>query len=401
MGAFAHEEDVPVFPFDIPPSVDVVPEFERLRDEAPVTRVRLSTGGDAYLVTRYDDVRRVYADPLFSRARLVEPEQPVLLPGNKLPHVLINTDAPEHTRLRKLVTRAFTARAVERLRPRVEEITDELLDGLLEVGPPADAVADFALPLPASLIAELMGIPRADVTRLQHWLEHILSISAHTAEATQAALGELTGYLGQLIATKRENPADDLTSALIQVRDGGDQLSEAELMFMLHLLLAGGFETTATLIPNALMTLFRQRDQWERLCEDPNLVPLAVEELLRYVPITRSGLERVATEDVQLSGVTVPAGSTVLPLVNAAHFDPTFVSDPQRLDVARPPSPHLGFGHGIHHCVGASLGRMELTTAVSALVTRMPNLHLAVPENDLEWKAGLITRGPLRLPIAW
>jgi len=394
-------DDTPIFPFDIPPSIDVVPEFERLRSEAPVTRVRLSTGGEAYLVARYDDVRRVYADPLFSRARLVEPDQPVLLPGNKLPHVLLNTDAPEHTRLRKLVTRAFTARAVERMRPRVEEITEDLIDGLLEVGPPADAVADFALPLPAALIAELMGIPRGDVTRLQRWLEHILSVSAHTPEETQTAVGELTGYLVQLIATKRDHPGEDLTSALIQVRDAGDQLSEPELIFMLHLLLAGGYETTATLLPNALITLFRNRDQWDRLCDDPTLVPLAVEELLRYVPITRSGLERVATEDVELSGVTVPAGTTVLPLVNAAHFDPALVPDPQRLDVTRPPSPHLGFGHGIHHCVGASLGRLELATALTALVTRMPELHLAGPEADVAWKQGLITRGPLELSVAW
>jgi cytochrome P450 len=394
-------DEAPVFPFDIPPSVDVVPEFERLRAEQPVARVRLATGGEAYLVSRYQDVRRVYADPVFSRARLVDPEQPVLLPGNKLPHVLVNTDPPEHTRLRKLVTRAFTARAVERLRPRVQEITEDLLDSILEVGPPADAVADFALPLPAALIAELMGVPREDVGRLQHWLEHILSISAHTEQETAAALNELTGYLAELVAARREQPGEDLTSALIQVRDAGDQLSEPELIFMLHLLLAGGFETTATFLPNALVTLFRQRDQWDRLVEDPALVPVAVEELLRYVPIVRSGLERVATEDVELSGVTVPAGSTVLPLVNAAHFDPTLVDDPQRLDVGRPPSPHLGFGHGIHHCVGASLGRLELATALTALVTRMPKLHLAVPEAELTWKAGLITRGPVALPLAW
>ena len=400
MGDFS-DENRPVFPFDIPASIDVVPEFERLRSDDPVTRVRLATGGEAYLVTRYEDVRRVYADPVFSRARLVDPDQPVLLPGNKLPHVLVNTDPPEHTRLRKLVTRAFTARAVERLRPRVTELADDLVDGLLEVGPPADFVSTFALPLPAGVIADLMGVPSDDVPRLQHWLEHILSVSAHTAEETETALGELTAYLSQLVTDRRKDPGDDLTSELIQVRDEGDRLSETELIFLLHLLLAGGFETTATLLPNALITLFRHRDQWERLREEPALVPTAVEELLRYVPITRSGLERVATEDVVLSGVTVPAGSTVLPLVNAAHFDPAYVDDPQRLDVARPPSAHLGFGHGIHHCVGASLGRLELTTALHTLVTRLPYLRLAVPEAAVTWKQGLITRGPQTLPVTW
>lgn len=390
-----------VFPFDIEPALDVVPEFERLRAEEPVCRVRLSTGGEAYLVARYEDVRRVYADPVFSRAALVHPDQPVLLPGNKLPDVMLNTDPPEHTRLRRLVTRAFTARAVDRLRPRVEEITARLVDDLLAAGPPADLVAGFALPLPAALIAELMGIPPQDVARLQHWLEHILSVSAHTPEETQRAVGELTGYLVELVAARREQPGDDLTSALIQARDEGDALSEPELIFMLHLLLAGGYETTSTFLPDALVTLFRHRDQWDRLTADPGLVPTAVEELLRYVPITRSGLERVATQDVELSGVVVPAGSTVLPLVNAAHFDPGYVQDPQRLDVARPPGAHLGFGHGIHHCVGASLGRLELVTALTALVTRLPGLRLAGPEADLAWKAGLITRGPVRLPVTW
>jgi cytochrome P450 len=393
--------ELSTFPFDIPPALDVVPEFERLRAPDPVVRVRLATGGEAWLVTRYDDVRRVYADPVFSRAALVQPDQPVLLPGNKLPHVMLNTDPPEHTRLRKLVTRAFTTRAVERLRPRIDDLAASLVATLKEQGPPADFVAGFALPLPAGLIAELMGIPRDDVPRLQHWLEHILSVSAHTAEETQQAVQELTGYLMQLIATRRESPSDDLTSDLIQAHDGGDRLSEQELIFMLHLLLAGGYETTSTLLPNALVTLFRRREQWDRLCADPDLAAGAVEELLRYVPIVRSGLERVATEDVVLSGVTVPAGSTVLPIVNAAHFDPALTDDPTTLDVTRAPTAHLGFGHGVHHCVGAALGRLELTIALRTLVTELPGLRLAVPESELAWKEGLITRGPVQLPVTW
>ena len=393
--------DVIEFPFDIPPALDVVPELERLRAEEPVVRVRLGTGGEAYLVTRYDDVRRVYADPVFSRAALVHPDQPVLLPGNKLPHVMLNTDPPEHTRLRKLVTRAFTARAVERLRPRIEDLAATLVDDLRKQGPPADFVTAFALPLPAGLIAELMGVPREDVPRLQRWLEHILSVSAHTEEETRTALQELTGYLVRLVAARREAPGDDLTSDLIQARDEGDRLSEEDLVFMLHLLLAGGYETTSTFLPNALVTLFRQRDQWDRLCADPDLADTAVEELLRYVPIVRSGLERVATEDVELSGVTVPAGSTVLPIVNAAHFDPALTHDPTTLDVGRAPTAHLGFGHGVHHCVGAALGRLELTIALRTLVTELPRLRLAVPEEDLVWKEGLITRGPRDLPVTW
>ena len=392
----------PVFPFDIPHEIDAPEEFARLRAEQPVLKVRLAPGGEAYLVSRYEDVRRVYADALFSRAETNRPEVPLLLPGNKLPDVMLNMDPPQHTRLRKLVAREFTAGPVERLRPRVLTIAETLADRMVATGPPADFVAGFALPLPASVICELMGAPRDDVGRLLLWLEHILSISAHTAEETQTAVGELMGYIAGLIAAKREHPGEDLISGLVQARDeNGELLSEMELVFLVHLLIAGGYETTATLLPDALVTFSRHPAEWRRLVDDPGLIPTAVEELLRYVPITRAGLERVATKDVELSGVTIPAGSTVVPLPNAAHFDPRFVPDPLRLDVGRQPAPHLGFGHGVHHCVGAPLARAELRIALEVLTSRMPDLRLATGVDEIVWKEGLIVRAPVELPVTW
>src|SRR3954452_8084184 len=298
--------ELPVFPFDIPHEIDAPPIFAELRAESPVLKVRLAPGGTAYLVSRYEDVRRVYADPLFSRADTNKPDVPLLLPGNKLPDVMLNMPPPQHTRLRRLVAREFTAGPVDRLRPRVRTIAETLADRMLGTGPPADLVAGFALALPASVICELMGAPREDVGRLLLWLEHILSISAHTAEETQTAVSELMGFIAGLIATKREHPAEDLISGLVQARDeNGELLSELELVFLVHLLIAGGYETAATLLPDAVVTFSRHPQEWRRLVDDPSLIPDAVEELLRYVPITRSGLERVATRDVELSGVTI------------------------------------------------------------------------------------------------
>jgi cytochrome P450 len=209
-------------------------------------------------------------------------------------------------------------------------------------------------------------------------------------------------YIAGLLAAKRAQPAEDLISGLVQARDeDGELLSETELVFLVHLLIAGGYETTATLLPDALVTFSRHPAEWRRLVQDPALVPTAVEELLRYVPITRAGLERVTREDVELSGVTIPAGSTVVPLPNAAHFDPRFVPDPLRLDVGRDPAAHLGFGHGVHHCVGAPLARAELRIALEVLTSRLPDLRLAVDLDQVEWKEGLIVRAPVELPVTW
>ena len=390
-----------VFPFGSPEKLDVDPEHARLREHDPVPRVRLPLGGEAYLVSRYADVRRVFADPVFSRAEASKPEAAALRPAKRNPYLIVSMDPPEHTRVRKLLASAFTMRAVQRLQPRIEEIAGGLVASMVAAGPPADFVAAFAAPLPAMVISELVGAPAEDHERLRGWMDTALSITSRTAEQVRTAGEHMVGYLGALIAAKRAEPADDLLTALIEAHDGGDRLCEPELVFTTYILLVGGYETTAGLLANGLLTLHRHPDQLALLRARPELVTDAVEELLRYVPIAKAGLERVATEDVTLSGVRVPAGATVVPLQYSANHDPELAADADRFDISRGPLPHLAFGHGIHHCIGAQLARLELRIAFDTLLRRLPELRPAVPDDAIGWKAGMLTRGPATLPVTW
>lgn len=394
------EPDLPVFPFDTAPELDTDPSHAWLRRENPVAKVRLAPGGEAYLVTRYEDVRRLYTDPVFSRAEAVKPGVAVLRPARQNPYLMVSMDAPEHTRIRKLVARAFTTRAVERMRPRIRAIADELIDGMLAAGPPADFVAAFAAPLPAMVVSQMVGAPSGDHERLRTWMDIALSITAYSPEELRAAGEQMLAYLGALAAAKRAEPADDLLTGLIEARDGDDGLSEPELLFTTYLLLIAGYETTAALLANSLLTLHRHADQLALLRERPELIPDAVEELLRYVPIAKATLERVATEDVVLGGMPIPAGSTLIPLQYSANRDEALTEDPDRFDVTRRPAPHLTFGHGIHHCLGAPLARIEVQVAYQTLLHRLPRLRPAEPDRVV-WKTGLITRSPVTLPVLW
>ena len=393
--------ELPVFPFDSPPELDAEPEYARLRQEDPVPKVRLAPGGEAYLVTRHADVRRVLADPVFSRAATNKPGVPVLRPGRVAPALMLSMDAPDHTRVRKLMAHVFTMRAVERMRPRVQERVEALIDRMVAQGPPVEFIAAFASPLPALVVSDMVGIPADDHEQLRAWMDIALAITGRTPEEVAAAGKAMFGYLGGLIAHKRANPADDLLTGLIQARDDKDQLSEQELLFNTYLLMVGGYETTANLLANSLLTFARHPEQWELLRAQPERVPAAVEELLRYVRIAKATVERVATEDVELSGVRVPAGSTVIPLQYSANRDTAFLADADTLDVTRRPTQHLAFGHGIHFCIGAPLARLELDVAYTALLRRLPHLRPAIPEAEVEWKTGLLTRAPVALPVTW
>lgn len=393
--------DLRVFPFGSPEELDTDPEHARLRREDPVPRVRLALGGEAYLATRYEDVRRVLADPAFSRAEASRPGAAVLRPVKINPYLIVSMDPPEHTRVRKLLAKAFTMRAAERMRSRIEELADGLIDGMLAAGPPVDFVTAFAAPLPAMVVSELLGAAAEDQERLREWMDTALAITSRTPEELRAAGEQMLAYLGSLIATKRTRPADDLLTALIQAHDEDDRLSEPELLFTTYILLIAGYETTAGMLANSVITLHRHPDQLELLRSRPELVPDAVEELLRYVPIAKAGLERVATRDVELSGVHVPAGSTVIPLQYSANRDAALTPDPDRFDVTRRPVPHMTFGHGTHHCIGAPLARLQLQTAFTVLLRRLPSLRPAVPDTAIAWKPGMITRAPAALPVTW
>jgi cytochrome P450 len=324
---------------------------------------------------------------------------PTVLPGQQNPYLLLSMDPPAHTRVRRLVARAFTRRAVERMEPRVQEIADELVDAMVAHGAPVDFVDAFAAPLPATVISEFIGAPGEDQRRLREWMDILLSVTAHTRDEMRTAGEQMSAYLGDLIAAKRADPTDDLLSELIRTHDeDGDRLSGPELLYTAHILLVGGYETTAGLLANSVLTLHRHPEALVLLRERPELIPTAVEEILRYVPISAGSLDRVATEDVELSGVRVPAGTVLVPLQYSANRDEALTPDPDRFDITRPPGPHMTFGHGIHYCLGAQLARLELRTAYGTLVRRLPTLR---PTNAVTWKRGMITRGPAALPVVW
>ncbi|QKV74597.1 cytochrome P450 [Amycolatopsis sp. Hca4] len=393
----------PLFPFDTPPSTDPAAEAIRLLHTDPVPRVRLASGHEVRLVTRYGDVQRALADPRMSRAALATPDAPTIVPGLQSPDMMPNMDPPDHTRLRRLVAKAFTAGTVELLRPRVETIAAGLLDRMLAAGPTADLVSALAEPLPGIVICELLGIARDERGPLLAFIE-AMSITTAFDQETFAATGAVAAsHLLGLIERKRHDPGDDLLSELTQVHDeDGDRLSEAELLITVMLLVGAGQETTTAQLAKSVLLLSRHPDEWSRLVAEPDLVPNAVEELLRVVALGHAGQPRMTREDVAFSGRTVEAGTTVFPVVNAANRDPAVFPDPDRFDVTRREAArHLSFGRGAHFCLGAPLARMELQVALHALVTRTPGLKVAERDDELAWQPESLTRGLRRLLITW
>jgi cytochrome P450 len=392
------------FPFPAPPSIfHPAPQLKDLQQDRPVVQIQLPDGKRGWLVTRYDDVRQVLVDPRFSRAAASGPDVPDTGLGQASADSILGMDPPEHTRLRRLVAGAFTARRVEALRPRVSKLVDELIDRLMTLPQPADLVENFSLPLPVQVICELLGVPAEDRHVFHEWSDSVLSDISGDPTEIDAAFGHLGEYFGRLIATKRAAPQDDLMTALIAARDDQDRLSEGELIRLGFTLLIAGHETTANQINLILLTLHEYPDQLERLRTRPETIPPAVEELMRFVQLGAggSGLPRVTTEEVVLSGVRIPAGSAVIPVMTAANRDPAAFTDPDRLDVSRPQTAHMAFGAGVHHCLGAQLARMELQEALRGLLGRLPTLAIAAPIDELIFKDGMIVRSLKALPVRW
>jgi cytochrome P450 len=378
-----------------------VPEIATISGGRPVFRAELPDGRIVWLVSGYENVRQMLIDQRFSRALAVAPGQ--AQPGFEMfaAGSINGTDPPEQSRLRKLVASAFTVRRVEALRPRVAGIVSELIDAMAGRPQPADLVAGFSLPLPAQVICEMLGVPAADLGQFHAWSDTIMGDWQRDADEIMTALAEMYGYFGALIETKRARPADDLMSALIAARDDADRLSEQELTAMGCILLVGGRETTANQINLSLLLLFDHPGQVAKLRADPGLIPGAVEELLRYVRLGSLPPTRVTKEDVQIGGVTIPAGEKVIPLFGTANRDPSVFTDPDRFDVTRDAASHLTFGAGVHHCLGAQLARVELQEAFRGLIGRLPGLRLAVPASDLEFKPGMAIHSLRELPVRW
>jgi len=386
------------YPFNEIGSLDLHEAYREAQGKPGMLRVQLPHGEPAWLATRYADARLVLGDKRFSRAVAADHDEPRMQAG-RLTGGILSMDPPGHTRLRTLVAKAFTVRRVEELRPRARHIAEDLLAEMVAGGPPADLVDKFALPLPVAVICELLGVPVADRSKFREWSDNVLSTSRLTAEEYQASREELRDYMRGLIATHREAPADDLMSALIDARDSADRLTELELIDLCVGILVAGHETTASQIPNFIVTLMDHPKAMTQLREDPDLIPGAVEELMRFVPLAAgASFPRYALEDVQVGDVLVQAGEPVIVAVGAANRDAVRFDDANDLHIDRPPAQHLGFGHGVHHCLGAALARMELQEALRTLLLGLPNLHTA---GDIQWKTEMLVRGPVAMPVGW
>ncbi|MFD7660570.1 cytochrome P450 [Actinosynnema sp. NPDC059797] len=385
--------DPTAYPFTLSDGLGLDRAYAAARDTAGLLRVRMPFGEDAWLATRYADVRLVLGDLRFSRARAAEHDEPRLAPG-RLTTGLMAMDPPEHTRLRTLVAKAFTARRVERTRPRVAEFAAGLVRELRAAGE-ADLVEDYALPIPVAMICDLLGVPVADRPSFREWSNGLLSTG--DIELFDVNRQRLRDYFVDLVARRRAEPADDLMTALIEARDVRDRLSEEELVDLSLGLLVAGHETTASMIAGSVFALLDRRDRWERLVAHPDLLPAAVEELLRYVPVSASALfSRYATEDVEVGGTVVRAGQPVLVAIGAANRDRLRYELGDELVLDRADNAHLAFGHGAHHCLGAPLARLEVQEALRALLEGFPDLRLA---GEVEWKSLMIVRGPKRMPV--
>ncbi|GAB2535051.1 cytochrome P450 [Nocardia heshunensis] len=395
--------EVRQYPFGEPVRLDPHPMAAKLLREEPISRILLPFGGEAWLVTRYADVRSVLSDARFSRAATVGREDvPRVRETPALPNIPTSMDPPELTRLRKLTMTAFTARRVQELRPRAEQIVDDMLTAMTAAGSPANLVNALALPMPVTIICEMLGVPAEHQHRFRDFADAIMSTTAFTDEERGAAYLAVAGYLTEQIAERRAHPSDDLLGALVAARDNEDRLSEDELITLGITLLVAGHETTANQIANFVYVLLTTDGEWTRLHRDPSLIPTAIEELLRRTQLSNGGaFPRIATEDVELSGTLIRAGEAVFVDLQTANRDETVFPDPETLDLTRHHNSHLTFGHGFHHCVGAQLARLELQVALTALLQRFPDLRLAVPAEDVEWKTGMLLRGPKALPVAW
>lgn len=397
---------------DAPPSYDQLTgrgsaaRLAECRRSQPVCRVALPGGDVAWLVTSYPAVQQVLSDPRFSRdlrfgakpvAGQAEFPSELVVPSDRT----LGMDGPAHLALRRLVSPAFSQRRMEALRPRVQRIADGLLADMAARKPPADLIAVFAAPFPVQVICELLGVPDENWDQFRSWSDATVSVTSHSEAEVLAGWAGLMETVNRTIELKRQTPAADLVSALIAARDGNDALTDTELLFLAIGVLIGGNETTANAIALGICHLWEHPGQMAALRADPALIGSAVEELLRWEPLSTVGRRRVATEDVDLAGTRIHAGDTVVISMRSANRDERHFPEAERVDLARRPNPHLSFGHGPHFCLGASLARVELQVALGSLVREFPELRPARPVEDLPRKSGLMVEGLLELPVTW
>ncbi len=383
--------------------------YKQLRDNEPISTIRQPFGGDAYFLTRYDDVTQVLKDRRFaSDRRKLGTANRDLGTAWWMPRMfrallasMVMVDDPDHRRLRNLVHQAFTPRRVEQIAARIEAISHELLNALAGQ-PVVDLVAGFAMPLPLTVISEMMGVPPADRFKFQKWSVQFIDSTGGLSWRTLLNIPNafaMQRFFQQLIALRRRHPADDLITALVEAEDRGDRLNEEELIAMLFLLLLAGHETTVNLIGSGTLALLQHPDQLHKLQANPALMDGAVEELLRFTNPLQQIAPRYALETVELHGRVIAKGSTVMLGLAAANWDDTVFAHPDRVDITREPNRHVAFGLGMHFCLGAPLARLEGQIALRVLLERFPQIQLAVPANAIQWRAAVALRGLKALPV--
>jgi nocardicin N-oxygenase len=394
----------PAFPFPEAPGVEPPEEYARLPGLAGLVPVTLPGGHRAGLASRHEDVRTVLADARFSRAAYTA-ETMVARDRNSLPLML--SDAPEHTRRRRCVAAAFSAHRANRARAGMEALAGALIAELRSAGPPADLVDAFAVPFPLAVICDLLGVPAADRSRFRPWVNAMMSTSGYPRDEVAAAQRELHAYFANLIeVTWRDcaagRPRDGLLAKLGRPAPPDRRVSRAEAVALGAGLLIAGYETTSNQLAICLYLLLNDSRRWVHLRENPDAVPGAIEEMLRWTPFNATGgVPHVAIEDVPLACGVVRAGEVVVPVIDAANRDPEVFEEPASLRLGRAANPHLAFGHGRHHCLGAHLARVELQVAIGALLRDLPDLALAAPESELPWRRGMAVRGVWHLPVRW
>ncbi len=384
------------------------PYFAHLRATMPVYRTVLSDKQEAWLITRYDDVAAILKDERFAKNKrnAMTPVQLKKVRGvpamfQALDQNMLDLDAPDHTRLRGLVHKVFTPRLIEQMTERVQTLSDQILDGVQSQGR-MNLIADYALPIPLTIISEMLGIPESHRGKFHKWINGMI-----TAQGDIGMIRIMPGvllmlrYLRGLVAERRAEPHDDLISALVAVEAGSDQLSADEVLAMIFLLIVAGHETTVNLIGNGMLALLQNPDQMAKLRGDPTLIKPAVEELLRFCAPLETATERYAREDVTISGVTIPRGERVFAVLASANHDETYFPNPETLDITRENNKHLAFGQGVHYCMGAPLARLEGQIAINTLLRRLPDLRLAVSPESLHWRQGIALRGLEALPVTF
>jgi cytochrome P450 len=393
--------ELPRFPMERESPYDPPPRILRLLLDEPVSRVTLWDGAEAWLVTRYEDVRTLLTNPNLS-ADVRKPGYPKV--SAALAHftegLLNHMDSPEHDLYRRMLAPDFMVKRVESLRVDVEKLVDDLLDTMQAHGAPADLVASFAFPIPALVTCSILGVPYDRKDFFVECAEAFLS-GTSTAEAAGAAGRALHAYLGELIEAKKTASGTDTLSRMVTEHVATGQLDETVLVTLAELLLIAGFDTTANMIALGTLTLLRHPDQLDELKANPGLWPGAVEELLRYLTITHRGRHRVATADIQVGGQLIRAGQGIIAAQDAANRDPDTFPKPDLLDIHREARHHLAFGHGVHQCIGAAVARVELQVAYARLFARFPGLELAVPHDQIRFKHESSVYGVAELPVRW